>query len=132
MKIYTVYLKPDGGKTLESAVLVPEGFSWLALIFPLNMISAVMQKNWAFLMILVLYIFTATMQFHDSRIDGLIGAFKLACFPFLGVWANDFWRLSLSHRGYHMAGIVSGRNESEAQLRFFEEVATPVSTNFHA
>lgn len=132
MKIYTVYLKPDGDKTLQSAVLVPEGYSWLALLFPFNMISAITHKNWAFLMVLLLYFITAIAQFHDPLIDGIIISIKLALFPFLGVWANDFLRLSLKHAGYYVAGIVSGSNESEAQLRFFEEISSANYSNFHA
>lgn len=132
MKIYTVYLRPEGEKTLQSAVLVPEGFSWLAIIFPLNMVAAAASRNWAFLMILLLYLVTAVAQFHSHDVNSIIVAIKLGLFPFLGVWANDLLRFTLQQRGYHMAGIVSGRNESEAQLRFFEEVTAQSYTHFHA
>ncbi len=133
MKIYTVYLKPDGEKTLQTAVLVPEGFSWLALVFPLNIISSIITRNWAFLMLLIIYFFTAMAQFHKPQVDNIIAAIKLGLFPFMGVWVYDLLRVSLKHRGYQMAGVVSGRNEAEAQLRFFEQVTKAAPpTNFHA
>ena len=83
-------------------------------------------------MVLLIYFITAIAQFHDTLIDGIIISIKLALFPFLGVWANDLQRLSLKHADYYVAGIVSGRNESEAQLRFFEEISSANYTNFHA
>jgi hypothetical protein len=123
MKIYTVHMKAEGDKSLESTVFVPEAFSWPAIIFPLNIIGSIISRNWAFLMVLVIYLFTAVVQFHDHQVDGAISGIKLAILPFLGIWANDFLRLTLKHRGYQMVSVVSGENESEAQLRFFEEMA---------
>ena len=132
MKIYTVYLKPDGEKTLQSAVLVPEGFSWVALIFPLNIISSIVNRNWALLMLLIIYFFTAMAQFHKPQVDNIITAIKMGLFPFMGVWAYDLLRVSLKHRGYDIAGVVSGNSEAEAQLRFFEQVTKTTPVNFHA
>lgn len=139
MKIYSVYLKPDGEKTLQSAVLVPEGFSWGALLPGYNLAWATMRKCW---LLLFIFIFLYILSFPQSQLTGhwqsAAASAKFVIFVFLAIWANDLWAHSLKQAGYHLAGVVSGKSEAEAQLRFFEEVtknpyaAPPPNPNFHA
>jgi len=138
MKIYTVYLKPEGEKTLQSAVLVPEGFSWPALIPGYNLLWAFMHKCWVLLFVFIfLYILSFPQSHLTGHWQGVAAALKLVTFVFLAIWANDLWALSLKQAGYHLAGVVSGKSEAEAQLRFFEEVSknpysAPPNPNLHA
>lgn len=121
MKIYTVYTNQTAEKPVETAVFVPEGFSLLALIFPFNFIWAIMNKSWLFLVILLVYFFSSIpISFAGDDVYFFATMVKLALFPFLGVWCYDLWRNSLENRGFTMQAVVSGKNESEAQLRYFE------------
>ncbi len=124
IKTYTVYAKPGQAKQPENAIFVPETFTLAALIPVYNFVWAVMNKCWLFLVILLVFNLTAVPQsFNNNPFFNNLGWIKLAIFPFLGVFANDFWRQSLKRRGYQLQTVVSGKNESEAQLRYFERVS---------
>lgn len=121
MKIYTVYTKPQDDKTIESAVFVPEAFSWNSIIFPWNFAWSIMNRAWILLVVLLVYFFFSLPESVLGKNAGMyVTAIKLPLLPFLGVWGNDLWRLSLKNRGYRLDTVVSGKNESEAQLRYFE------------
>lgn len=123
MKIYTVHIKPGDENQLENAVFVPEAFSIWAMIFPINFVWAIMHRAWFFLLVITIYLLSAFPQsFADHETSQAVAMVKLALLPFLGIFANDFLRWNLKHRGYRLEAVVSGKDESEAQLRYFESV----------
>jgi hypothetical protein len=121
MKIFTVHTDPNSKNVTESASFVPEGFNWFAIIFPLNVFWAITNRCWLFLLVAVFYIFFNTIGeqvLGFSKVAAICT--KLVMLPFLGIWANDLWRRSLRRRGFQMVSIVSGKDATEAQLRWLE------------
>lgn len=121
MKIYTVYVKRKAENPVESAYFVPEAFNWWAIIFPVNIFWSLSHRCWLFLALTLIYTSTSFMADSFSReTNMIIGSLKLAFLPFLGIWANDFWRLSLRRRGYEIDSVIAARDDTEAQMRYLE------------
>ncbi|PIR33700.1 MAG: hypothetical protein COV36_02240 [Alphaproteobacteria bacterium CG11_big_fil_rev_8_21_14_0_20_44_7] len=121
MKIYTVYEKENAEDPRETAEFVQEAFSWMAFLFPLNIIWALDKRCWLFLLLIVVIesisIFGAEFAGYPP---GYIIAFKMPIYILLGIYANDFRRWHLAQRGYKMVGITSGDREVYAQHRYFD------------
>lgn len=125
MKTYTVHL-PAGATGMsdiaERAIFIRDGLAWWALFFPL--IWLVWHRLWIALAIfvslsVVIAVAGETLPNGGSiaLVLGLVVNFAVA---FEG---NDMRRWKLARHGYEIAGIVSGRNIAEAELRFFDETA---------
>ena len=123
MKIYTVYTNPKAKEPYESAVFVPEGFNWWALVFPINLAQAFDRKSWFFFTILFIYFLTGALgESMGKEINLYISILKMALIPFLGIWANDFWRASLKRRGFSLQTVVVAEDTIDAQRRFLEKI----------
>ena len=115
MNIYTIYRKPNAKSEEDMLMLVPEGFSWWGLIFPLNILWALYHRSWLFcLLSTALLVFYAYGIQHPLPYEDYINTTKLPLQLFLGAFMYDFHRVSLTRRGYHFVDLVSGRNEEEA------------------
>ena len=109
-KIYTVHKK--AGKDLP--VVVPEGFSLWAFIFPFNIFWAFSRQCWLFLA-LVVATEAATAVLSDHIVmAAYLAAIRIPIYIGLGAFANDFYRASLERKGYKLASIVAANTELDA------------------
>lgn len=122
MAVYTVLLPPPGKRTgheapVENAVFVRDGFSWLALFFPV--LWLLFNRLW---LLTILYIAIAVgLEIAASVIGGPVpGVLSVAFTVLFAFEANALKRWALVQRGYAFAGIVSGRGRIECERRFFQ------------
>lgn len=121
MKIFTVHTDPKAKDINESASFVPEGFNWYAIVFPLNIFWAISNRCWLFFLFIIIFTMMNVIGHNILGISAItIMMMKLVLLPFMGIWANDFWRASLRRRGFQMVSIVSGKDQADAQLRWLE------------
>jgi hypothetical protein len=107
-KIYTVYKKE--GEDLP--ILVPEGFSLWAFIFPINIFWAINRKCWLFLALVIATEVATTLLTGNGIISKeYFAAFRVPIYIGLGAFANDFHRVSLERRGYKMVNIIAADSE---------------------
>lgn len=121
-KLYTVLLKKNSPKPLETAIFVPQGFNiWAVVFFSL---WALFNRLWV--LFIFLFAFEMTMQFmffqesvagHNISIDLAIIALHI----WFGIEANDLRVATLERKGYIVFDITSGMDEVEAERRFFDK-----------
>lgn len=121
MKIFTVHIKP--GDSGAGAVFVPEGFSIWAFLF--QPFWALYHRLWlvAVLMVLValgLEVLAVRMQLSETQ--AWLLQFLLAVL--IGAEARDFWRWTLTRRGYETRAALAGDDEEEAEIRYFGAMRT--------
>lgn len=110
MRSYTVHLRPGA-----DPVLVPEGFSWGALVLgPLWLLA---HRAWIAAALGFAALLLAGVLL-DSPAKSVIAAG--AAF-LLGLSGNDIRRWSLELRGYVLAHVYVARNADEALLRLLNE-----------
>ena len=103
MKFWTGHLRDDA-----APVLVPERFSWGALIFGPLWLAA--HSAWVpAALVLAADILLAALTAGPTR-----AALLLALAVWLGVTGNDLRRWSLRLRGFVLREVVIGRDETEA------------------
>ena len=118
MRIYTIHTRPWSAALDEDAVSIKEGFSWLALIFPL--FWALWYRLWIQVVVLVVLIGVVVLLAEFAVVDQLsIGAIEVAVGLVFGFLGNDWRRRNLTARGYVEAGIVAGRDRAAAEHRYF-------------
>ena len=114
MRFYTVHARPARPAEDPDFVLVRESFSWSACLFaPL---WAVLNRQWQFLLAYVAV--AAVMGWLDAYLDErltLLASLLLAVV--CGLVAHDVRRWSLTRSGYRLLGVVTGRDEAEAERR---------------
>ncbi len=127
--IYAVYsASPD---KVEEAVFVKEGFSFLAFIF--TFFWTLYHRLW--LPSIAIAVFYALFTQLESRsiISHAVGAIIQAGVGFyIGFNANDWLAARYTRKGYTLIGVVYARNESDAQLRFFDNWKPSSSPWVHA
>jgi hypothetical protein len=122
MRIYTVHLRrtadplftPDLG-----AAFVREGFNWAAFFF--TWLWALSCRLWLVAGILLAADLALYFALDYAGVDAS-GQFwiTVAWHVIVGFVAEDLRRWTLRLRGYALAEIVSGRDLSDAERRFFE------------
>lgn len=119
MTVYTVLEPPPSGDDLRDAervAFVRDGFSWLALLFPL--LWLLWHRMW---LVLVLWIAVVVILQWGASLIGepapLITAVVIAAV--MGFEANNLRRWTLERRGWRFAGVVAGTDRSECERRFF-------------
>ena len=110
--------RPDKG---ERALVIRDGFSFLALIMPLFWF--LWHRMWlealAFLCIGLLLAGLGTMS--GFSITAPLLSFIL--YLFIGLEAQGLRIASLRRRGWEVWGVVEGANRDEAELRYSAEIA---------
>lgn len=115
MKIYTVHKNPLAKADEDAFLFVPEEFNWWAFIFPLGIIWAIQKKCWLFLALnIALLALYASTYASFSGLDIYVNITKLPVQLALGLFANDFLRASYRKQGFEFAGIIGGKDETEA------------------
>jgi len=123
MAVYTVLLPPPERvsgleETAERTVFVRDGFSWLAMLFPV--LWLLFNRLW--LLTLAFVIAAAALEVAMSLLGGPApGLAGVALAVLFGFEANGLKRWALMRRGYRFAGIVAGSKRTECERRFFSQ-----------
>ncbi|MHB2168299.1 DUF2628 domain-containing protein [Alsobacter sp. R-9] len=108
--------QPDG---LDRAVLVKDGFHWLALVFPV--LWLLYHRAWiALLVFLAASVALMAVVALGDLPGGTLVAGELLLGLALAVAAPDLRGWTLGRRGYRLADVVAGEDEELASRRFFE------------
>lgn len=122
MKTYSVQTLPWSSASDSDVVLIAERFNWLALIF--GPFWALWHGMWRTAIVLVVI---GVAIGGASALAGLApdaaSVFQVLVNIGLGLWGNDLRRAALARRGYVERAVVAGRNEVEAEHRYFTTVA---------
>ena len=125
MKVYTVHYRQEAASSLtglsDDTILVKEGFSWPALLFPL--IWFLMNRMWIPAVIymafeVILFALAAWIEIPQQAV--LICS--LAVSLILGFEGNALLRWTLARRRFHERALVVARNLEEAEYKFFSSV----------
>ncbi len=122
MAWWTVHNKP--GKGADDVVLLREGFSWWALIFPLPWL--VIKGMWIVLLVALgvqFAIWGLAEALHLSDAMRLI--MSLSINLILALEGNNLLRWTYERRGFEELGLVHGEDLDEAEYRFFSETGLP-------
>lgn len=118
MKTYSVQTLPWSSASDSSVVLIAEKFSWPALVF--GPFWALWHGLWRTAIVLVAI---GAVIGGAGTLAGLapdaVSVFQVLVQIGLGLWGNDLRRAALARRGYVERAVVAGRNEAEAEHRFF-------------
>lgn len=132
MAFYTVMIPPPGAGTardeIEQARLLPESFSWAALIF--GGLWLLGKRLWlAALIYALLWGALLYAQRSFGLADGGLLLAHGAIALFLGLEGHNLVVRKLARRGWRLADVVEARDLPEAERRYFEralaEHATP-------
>jgi hypothetical protein len=117
VRTYTVQRPPYPG----SAVLLPEGFSWGALVF--GPIWFLWHGLWmsALLLLLVQMALSGAMDFFGVPLA--VAWMPSACVSVLvGFNARDWWRLMLDRQDFTFVGVVMSTSLEKAEWTLMERV----------
>lgn len=121
MAVYTVLLPPAGrvsrfDETAERTVFVRDGFSWLAMLFPVLWLLF----NGLWLLTIAFVVAAVALELAMSLLGGPApGLAGVALAVLFGFEANGLKRWALMKRGYSFAGIVAGSKRVDCERRFF-------------
>ena len=122
MKTYSVQTLPWSSASDGDVALIAEGFCWPALIF--GPFWALWHGMWR--TVIVLLVIGAAVG-GLSALAGLapdaVSVFQVLVQIGLGLWGNDLRRAALARRGYIERAVVAGRDQAEAEQRYFTTVA---------
>lgn len=123
MTTYSVHLPAEAtpGSTagLDRAVLVKDGFHWLALFFPLLWLLF-NRLWWALLAFVVLTVGVVLTGRAAGISDQILAVLDILIGLFVAISASDLKAWGLARRGYTIADVVTGSSRDEAERRFFD------------
>jgi hypothetical protein len=106
VKLYGAHLKPDA-----EPILVPEGFSWGALIF--GPLWLAVHRAWiAAALSLATFVFTAILVPEPAA-----GVLTLGLAVILGLTGQDLRAWALEQRGYVLLHVLAAHSLDEAWMR---------------
>ncbi len=121
MKTFTVHARTDLASPEDEAAdlrFVKEGFSWLALFFPL--LWLLFNRMWLVLLgWLAVGIALAAVSNFWPAAEGGVTVVALLFALWFAFEANGLRRWSLAGKGHALIDVVVGRNRGEAELAFF-------------
>lgn len=122
MALYTVHLPKNAARGsregLERAVLVKDGFRWLAFVFPL--LWPLFNRLWiVFLAMACLVLGIGLAGRWLEAPEWAIGAVELLLAIAMGVCASELKTWTLSREGMPAVDVVTGVDEEDAERRFF-------------
>ncbi len=121
IRLYTYHMKP-GETPLAAAVAVREGFSIWAFLF--GALWALYHGLWLVAVVLAAVPLLIEVAAIEGWLQQEVAAVALLLFNvYIGCSANDWRRERYRRRGWVMAGLASGRDQTEADRRFFDAVA---------
>ncbi len=117
MKIFSVYQLPNKGR--EDVVFIPQGFSFLALIF--SGLWLLYQRLWiAFAVFFVANITLGALESAGYISNAVMLVINFGISFWLALNAHEIRAWTLEHQGYRFAGTSIGRDLLESQQRFFD------------
>ncbi len=123
MRIYTVHERPvvpgqDQDAALVDAVLVKEGFSWLAfLVAPL---WALHHRQWLGLVAYAVALTLLGLAAQGAALgEAAQSVLARGLALLVGASANDWRRRTLAREGYGLAGVVAAPDLEAAEERWF-------------
>ena len=117
MRIWTVHQRPAMTGKPARTVMVREGFSWLAALFPLFWFLA--KRLW---IAAALYFALATLL--GFVLPAGISPWAMIALQILtGFEARNLQRWTLERRGFRLMGVVQGRDEEGAVLNLADRRA---------
>ena len=126
MKVYTVLLPPTAGAPdptdPRSVVVVKEGFSWPAFLFPV--LWPLYRGMW---LVLIAYLaIMVGLAVAGEFLGGPLPAIAAtAAHVFFALEANELRRRGYERKGYRLAGITLGETLEEAEIGYFAGRQTP-------
>lgn len=120
-KVFEVYVKED---SIENAEFVHDTFNPFAAF--ITFFWAIYKGVWWLAILFPVYNFALLGLVHESLINES-GALLLQ-FAFMimaGFCGNDWFASNLKRKGYDLKEVVAARNLTEAQHRFFGNLAAP-------
>ena len=123
MRFYTVHL-PEGDQgaesgTLDRAVLVREGFNWLAFFFA--PFWALAEGLWLAAVPLIAVLAAIVVVPLVLGLEPLLPAVLGLGYAVLsGMSANDLRRAGLAKRGYRLVEVVAAPSRAQALIRYAE------------
>jgi hypothetical protein len=112
MRDYWVLVKDGTDPDFE---LVPDGFSWGALVF--QFLWALYRRLWRVLLGLVAVVFVLGVIVGAAGLDTTwASALNIAVAVALGWFGNDLRRWELGRKGFRAADIVRARRLADAEL----------------
>jgi len=110
MRVWTVHLRPALAGKPARTVIMREGFSWWAALFPLLWFLA--KRLW---IVAALYFALATLL--GFVLPSSISPWAMVTLQILaGFEARNLQRWTLERQGFRLMGVVQGRNEDGAAL----------------
>ena len=123
MKTYSVQTLPWSTASDAEVELINEGFNWPALIF--GPFWALWHGMWRTAIVLVVI---GAVLGGAGALAGLLPdavSFLQVLIQFgLGLWGNDLHRAALARQGYVERAVVAGRDQTEAEHRYYTTVAS--------
>ena len=117
MRVWTVHQRPAMAGKPARTVMVREGFSWLAALFPLIWFLA--KRLW---LVAALYFALATLI--GFVLPSTVSPWAMMALQILtGFEARNLQRWSLERQGFRLMGVVQGRNEDGAVLNLADRRA---------
>lgn len=123
MAFYTVMIPPPGSggsrEEIEQARLLPESFTWSALIF--TGLWLLGKRLW--LATLLFALVWGALFYAQNRFGLSGGALMLAHWMiglFLGLEGQNLIARKLARQGWRLADVVEARSLAEAERRYFE------------
>lgn len=117
MRVYTVQRPPYPG----SAVLLPEGFSWGALVF--GPLWFLWHGLWVSALLLLLVQAAVSGAADFFKVPMALAWLPSACISVLvGFNARDWWRFMLDRRGFTFVGVVLSNSLEKAEWTMMERV----------
>jgi hypothetical protein len=117
MHVWTVHHRPAMTGKAARTVMVREGFSWLAALFPLFWFLA--KRLW-----LVAALYFALATFMGFVLPASVSPWAVMALQILtGFEARNLQRWSLERQGFRLMGVVQGRNEEGAVLNLADRRA---------
>jgi hypothetical protein len=115
-------MRPDKGA--DDVVLLREGFSWWALIFPLPWL--VIKGMWIVLLVALGVQFAIWGLAEALGLSDTIRLILSLSINFiLALEGNNLLRWTYERRGFEELGLVHGEDLDEAEYRFFTEIGLP-------
>jgi len=127
MKIYNALIKKNKEGKIEDVILLKEGFSFFAFLF--SVLWFLYHKMWSeFLAILLVNFLIAYMENFSPAIDKILLEIS---FIFLVALNANYWLCEhLKKKDYNFVGLVFGRDQIHAKLRFLKNLKADSNPEF--
>ena len=121
MRIYTIHEKEGAKAAGSDVILVREGFSVWAFLFP--PLWALIHRMWPVAFVLLaIYAGLALLPQLVSGGDAWGNLAVMAMMLVVGFLAGDLRQWTLKLKGHELTGVVGGRSLADAEHRYFSVV----------